>query len=68
MYFLVIKNLGVEKCIDINKDDIYENGQHYKCNLDLDFVKNRMVKNIRISCTGLPRSVINAIVYSDLNC
>ena len=65
MYYLVIKNLGVEKCIDKNHDDIYEDNQYYSCLQDLYFVKTRVVKRIWISCTEIPGTVFNATVYSD---
>jgi hypothetical protein len=65
MYYLVIKNLGVERCIDKNKDDIYKDNQYYHCNLNLDFTKKEFKRKIKIKCTGLPGKIINAIVYSD---
>jgi len=65
MFYLVIKNLGVEKCIDKNHDDIYEDDQYYSCLQDLYFVKTRVVKRIGINCTEIPGTLFNATVYSD---
>jgi hypothetical protein len=65
MYYLVIKNLGIQKCIDKNKNDIYENDQSYECVKDLEFVKNKIIKRIKIKCTEIPESNVEATVYSD---
>ena len=65
MYYLVINNLGVQKCIDKNKNDIYENDQYYECVQDLEFIKNKIIKKIKINCTEIPGSIIKATVYSD---
>ena len=65
MYYLSIKNLGIEKCIDKNVEDIYEDGQYYSFLPDFFFVKNRTVKSIKIRCIEIPGPVYNAIVYSD---
>jgi hypothetical protein len=65
MYYLAVKNLELEKCIDKNNDDIYEDDQYYSCLPDLYFVKTRIVKHIKIRCIEMPGPVINAVVYSD---
>jgi hypothetical protein len=65
MFYLVIKNLGVEKCIDKNHSDIYEDGQYYSFMQELYFVKNRFVKRIGINCIEIPGTFYNATVYSD---
>ena len=65
MYYLTIKNLGTEKCIDKNIEDIYEDDQYYSYLPDFFFVKNRIVKSIKIKCIEMPGSVFNATVYSD---
>jgi hypothetical protein len=65
MYYLTIKNLGIEKCIDKNKDDIYEDDQYYSYLLDFFFVKTRIVKYIKIKCIEIPGPLFNATVYSD---
>ena len=65
MYYLIIKNLGVEKCIDKNKDDIYRSNQSYNCYSDLDYRKKMFIRKIKIKCIELPDSKISATVYSD---
>ncbi len=65
MYYLVIRNLENEKCIDMNNDDIYEDDQYYSCLPDFSFVKNRIVKSVRIKCIEIPGPVFSATVYSD---
>jgi hypothetical protein len=65
MYYLAIKNLGVEKCIDKNVSDIYEDGQYYSYLPDLYFVKVKLVKRVIIKCIEIPGPLFNAIVYSD---
>jgi hypothetical protein len=65
MYYLVIKNLEVEKCIDKNEDDIYKDNQYYHCNLKLDYVKKEFKRKIKINCIELPGTKITAIIYSD---
>jgi hypothetical protein len=65
MYYLAIKNLGIEKCIDKNINDIYEDGQYYSYLPDFYFVKNKIVKKIKIKCIEIPGPVFHAIVYSD---
>ncbi len=65
MYYLVIKNLGTEKCIDRNIDDIYEDGQYYSLLPDFSFARDVTVRCITIKCIEIPGSVFNAIIYSD---
>jgi hypothetical protein len=65
MYYLVIKNLGVERCIDKNKDDIYRSNQSYDCHTDLDYRKKVFIREIKIKCIELPDSEITATVYCD---
>jgi hypothetical protein len=65
MYYLAIKNLGIEKCIDKNINDIYEDGQYYSYLPDFYFVKTNIVKRLRIKCIEIPGPVFNATVYSD---
>lgn len=65
MYYLTIKNLGTERCIDKNTEDIYEDDQYYSYLPDFFFVRNRIVKFIKIKCIEMPGSVFKATVYSD---
>lgn len=65
MYYLAVQNLGIEKCIDKNIDDIYENNQYYSYLTDFSYVKNKLIKRIKIKCVEMPGPDFNAIVYSD---
>jgi hypothetical protein len=65
MYYLVIKNLGVEKCIDKNTEDIYNNNQSYDCKQALPFEKKEQIRIIKIRCTGISGKLVNALVYRD---
>ncbi|MBK7711071.1 MAG: hypothetical protein IPN67_16390 [Bacteroidales bacterium] len=65
MYYLAIRNMGIEKCIDKNTEDIYEDGQSFSYLPDFSFVKTRIVKSIKIKCIEIPGPVFNATVYSD---
>jgi hypothetical protein len=65
MYYLAIRNLGIEKCIDKNNNDIYEDGQFFSCLPDFTFVRNRIVRTIQIRCIEIPGPVFSATVYSD---
>jgi hypothetical protein len=65
MYYLAIKNLGVEKCIDSNSENIYDDGQYYSFLPDIFYVKNKIVRSIKIRCIEIPRKVFHAVIYSD---
>jgi hypothetical protein len=65
MYYLAIKNLGIEKCIDRNTDDIYEDGQYYSFLPDFSYSKNRIVKCIKVKSIEIPGPSFDATVYSD---
>jgi hypothetical protein len=65
MYYLAIENLGIEKCIDKNNDDIYEDDQYYSYLPDFFFVKTRIIKYVNIKCIEIPGPVFKATVYSD---
>lgn len=65
MYYLVIKNLGIEKCINVNEEDIYINNNSYNCQQSFPLIKKVFVRKIKISCTGFSGSVLNAKIYKD---
>ena len=37
MYYLVVKNLGVERCIHLGEEDHYTDGMSFSCTPDLEF-------------------------------
>lgn len=65
MFYLVIKNLNFEACIDKNSKDIYADGNIYNCHRTLSYTRKNIVKNIRIRCLEDPSVTVDAIVYSD---
>jgi hypothetical protein len=65
MYYLLIRNLGIEKCIDRNEEDIYKEGEYYSFLPEYFFVKTNFVRQLRIRCTELPGTIADAAVYSD---
>ena len=65
MYYLIVRNLGDERCIDRSEDDVYENGMSFKCTLSLDHSAEVFVKELQITCTENPGEAIIAMVYRD---
>ncbi len=65
MYYLAIKNPGIEKCIDKSVTDTYEDGQYFSYLPDLYFVRVKLVKRVAVRCIEIPGPVFNAIIYSD---
>jgi len=65
MYYLIVRNLGDERCIDRNSDDVYRNGMSFNCTLSLDHKKKRFVREVEISCLENPSESFPARVYSD---
>jgi hypothetical protein len=65
MYYLVIKNLGVERCIDINGSDIWKSLRYYDCRKNLEFSKGRVVRRIFIRCVQKPESRMLATIWHD---
>ena len=67
MYYLVIRNLGVDKCIDINKEDCYRSAMVVNCQRSFDFKPVSFVRTIKIRCIESPETIIDAVVYTDEN-
>jgi hypothetical protein len=65
MYFLLVKNLGVERCVDRNGEDVYHDGMSFDCRLDLECTGSEFVREIEISCNELPDKSIRARVVRD---
>lgn len=63
MYYLVIRNLGVQKCIDSNQADIYVSGHCYTCSNDFPFIKEKLIRRVWIRCGELPGSRLLATIY-----
>jgi len=65
MYYLVIQNLGVERCIHQSEDDIYEDGMSFSCTPDLEFPAHEPLREINILCSAVPYPPMRARVFRD---
>jgi hypothetical protein len=65
MYYLVVKNLGVEKCIHLSREDLYTDGMSISCTTGLDFPGGEPVREVTILCTEAPDPPLTARVYRD---
>jgi len=65
MYYLTIKNLGVERCIHQSEEGMYMDGMSFSCTPNLPFGGGNFIKEIRITCPEVPESSMRARVYSD---
>lgn len=65
MYYLTIKNLGVERCIHQSEEGIYLDGMSFSCTPGLDFPGGNFLREINITCPELPEQTLRARVYSD---
>ncbi len=63
MYYLVVQNLGVERCIHTSKIDQYQNGMSFNCTQDLGFPGGELIREISIICTELPDPPVKAKVF-----
>jgi len=65
MYYLVIQNLGVERCIHQSDDDIYIDGMAFSCTPDLGFFPNKPLREVSIVCIEIPDGPVKAKVFCD---
>ncbi len=65
MYYLVIRNLGKERCIHKSREDHYKDGMSFSCTPDLGFYPAYPVRKISILCSENPDPPILAEVYRD---
>lgn len=65
MYYLVVKNLGQERCIHRSEQDIYEDGMAFPCTPDLEYVPGLFIRELKIVCSELPHTPLSARVFSD---
>ncbi len=63
MYYLVVQNLGVERCIHRSGDDVYTDRMSLNCTPDLEFPGGDLVKEISISCSEVHGPWLRARVY-----
>lgn len=65
MVYLVIRNLGVDRCIDQREEDRYVDGESYKCTLNIPFVPGKFLREIEIVCLEQPGTRIRARIFMD---
>lgn len=65
MYYLVIKNLGRERCIHMSEEDIYKDGMAFPCTPDLEYVPGEFIRELKVVCSELPDSPISARVFRE---
>ena len=63
MYYLVVQNLDVVRCIHRNKEDVYRDGMSFSCTPDLEFPGGELVREIGITCSEVPDPPTRAMVY-----
>ena len=67
MYYLVVENLGVERCIHSGMDDLYRDGMSFSCIPDLEFPGGEFLREISIECSEIPDPPLKARVYRNHN-
>ena len=65
MFYVIVKNLDVERCIHKNEADIYVDGMALRCTTDLGCSPGTFVREVHIICTELPGELIKAEIYRD---
>ena len=65
MFYLVIQNLGKERCVHKSEDDIYRSGMSFSCTPDLEYTPKEELREIRINCSEQPHPPMLARVYKD---
>ena len=63
MFYLLVQNLGVERCIHSGEEDVYTDGMTFSCTADLDFPGGEVVKEVSIVCSEVPDPPLKARVY-----
>jgi hypothetical protein len=67
MYYLVKETMGRKRCIDINENDIYDDGQFYDCLKLLPFDEScaKFERSVQIRCINAPGRKTSVDVYKD---
>ncbi|MCK4745980.1 MAG: hypothetical protein KAT15_03055 [Bacteroidales bacterium] len=63
MYYLVVRNLEVVRCIHSDENDVYRDGMSFSCTPDLEFPGGELVKEVSINCSENPGVPLMAKVY-----
>ena len=65
MYYLFVSNLGTEKCVNKNPDDIYTPNMHIGCGPSLSYPSNiQKVRDNNVRCTNTGNNA-HGEVYCD---
>jgi len=65
MFYLVIKNLGVERCVERNALDIFKGKISADCGNSYEFKKGKLVRKVVVRCKNPPHAELEGLVYSD---
>ena len=65
MFYLVIQNLGRERCIHMSEENIYREGMSFSCTPDLEYNPLELSREIRIVCSEVPNPPMEARVFKD---
>ena len=66
MYHLIIKELGVERCLAVSEEDEFTNGMYIDCAQDHGCIPaNPPLREINIICEGNKAIKRKAKIYSD---
>ncbi len=65
MYYLIVRNLGVPRCVDRNEKDMYEDEMAFDCTPNIECDPKEFVKEVEITCTEHPDDPIVAMVFRD---
>lgn len=65
MFYLVIQNLGKERCIHKSEEDLYKEGMTFSCTPDLEYFPEELVRELGIVCSEVPNPPMRARVFKD---
>lgn len=63
MFYLVVQNLGVERCIHRSEENVYTDGMSLSCTPALEFPGGEPVKEISMFCSEVQGPPLRAKVY-----
>ncbi|MEZ5069629.1 MAG: hypothetical protein R2751_01335 [Bacteroidales bacterium] len=65
MYYVVVKNLGRERCIHVSESDQYQDGMSFDCRLGFEYSKETFLRELKIRCSSNPEELVLARLYRD---
>ena len=63
MYYLLVRNLDVVRCIHKDLNDVYQDGMSFSCTPDFEYPAGELVREISIYCSENPKVIVRARVY-----